>query len=77
VDNDKLPTTPLHRRAADFFDHRSRQITGGARTAPGPRPKTFARWRGWRRFETLICLETRFLYDNLRSLFRRNGARNF
>jgi len=76
VDNDKLPTTSLHRRAADLFDHRSRQITVGARTAPGPRPKTSTRWRGWQRFETLICFETGFLYDNLRSLFRRNSARN-
>jgi hypothetical protein len=33
VDNDKLPTTPLHRARGGSLDHRSPSDNGGARTA--------------------------------------------
>src|ERR1700686_974088 len=74
VNDDELPAVPLHWRAADFLDDRSRQIAiSRSRTGPRPRPKTKPAWRRrGRRLKTLIFLETRFLDGDLRRLLTRN-----
>ena len=79
VNDNKLPTTPLHGGAADLLDDRTRKIAIiFARPRPGPWPKTkSARWRRRRRLKTLLFLKAGFLDYNLRSVVRRNAARNF
>src|SRR5439155_12839688 len=78
MDDDKLPTTPLHGGAADLFDDGTRKIAITlARPRTGPRPKTKSAWRRRRRrLKTLVFLKAGFLDHDLRSIVRGNSARN-
>ena len=79
MDDDKLPTTPLHGGAADLFDDGTRKIAIAlARPRAGPRPKTKSAWRRRRRrLKTLVFLKAGFFDDHLGSIVRGNSARNF
>jgi hypothetical protein len=77
VHDNKLPAPSFHWRTADRFDYRPCKIARCGGTAPGPRPKTSARWRGGRRLQTLLLLDAGFFDYNLCSLFHRTSAWNF
>ncbi len=79
MDDNKLPTTPLHGGTADLFDDRTRKIAiTFVRPRPGPRPKTKSSWwRRRRRLKTLVLLKAGFFDDDLGSIVRGNSARNF